>query len=370
LEIKKNSSESSNVFYKVSGLSIQYLYTEDEKGMERAIKELQAFYKKEQELPKARDFSTIRQAIVRNKWRSFGINSWNDLVRRAIGKVTVERGLYTPDEAGLKRAIGKLQEKQQQLKRLPKNNDPGLAGIKAAVNRGKWENLGIKKGKWNDLLQMSCGKINVEREIYTKDRNGLEKAKAKLKTFYDANNRYPRSTDLNMGSIITAINRKKWVTLGIKQWRDLFEYTFGFNLKISQKNPYEGEKGLKQGQLELLEFKKKHGRLPKYADKELNPIRHMVSSGKWNQWGIKKWNDLIFLTFKQVTYERGKYIGKQGLERAIKEVQVFQKNNNRRPKTRDKGMSSILKVIQRKKWVTYGIKNWTDLIRLALDKEI
>jgi hypothetical protein len=278
-------------------------------------------------------------------------------------RVNTTSHLYTADEASLERALSKIREFERIHHRLPKSGDPGLGGIVAAVKKGIWKKFSLTT--WNHLLHRACGQINVEREIYARDLKGLEKAKEKLRAFHTSQNRYPKSTDEGMGTIVGAIHRRTWIKFGIQRWKDLYIETFGFNPKELYQNPYEGEEGLKRAQQELREFKAQHTRLPKYSDKELNPIRHMATSGRWSSWGINRWNDLIRLTFNEVTYNHGKYKEKQGLERAIQEIQAFQKKQGRLPKTRDTGMKSMQKAIQRGYWIDYGVKTWLQLLDLA-----
>jgi len=295
------------------------------------------------------------------------IKSWFESKKKGSKQINKKKHLYTPDEESLYLVLAKLREFEQDHKRLPKSGDPGLGGIVAAVKKGIWKEFGVKT--WNQMLRRAFNRINVEREIYTADLIGLRKAKKQLQKFHSSHKKYPMSTDEGMGTIVNAINLKKWVKFGINRWKDLFQQTFGIDPKILRQSPYEGKQGLKQAQNELHAFKVKHERLPRFADKELNPIRHMATSGRWKQWGIQKWNDLIRLTFNEVTYEHGKYLGKAGLDRAIQEIQVFHNKHGRQPKTRDQGMGSMQKAIQRKYWVEYSVNSWLDLIELAMKKE-
>ncbi len=233
--------------------------------------------------------------------------------------------IYSSDQTGLQRALNKINEFVAINHRLPKSSDPGLGGVVAAVKKGVWKSFEITT--WNLLLHRATGQINVEREIYSGNMEGLEKAKEKLRAFRKAQGKFPKSTDSGMGTIVGAINRKIWIEDGIIRWGNLFEITFGFDPKELRKNPYEGKEGLQRAQKKLREFKNKHNRLPKYADKEMNPIRHMASTKRWRPWEINSWNDLIRKTFNEVTYEHGKYKGKQGFERAIQEIQAFKKEH-------------------------------------------
>jgi hypothetical protein len=340
-------------------------YTADRAGLDRAVSEIRSYKQEYQRPPRANEFSTIRKAISRGKWKQFGIVYWNDLLREAIGEVNVQAVIYTRDEAGLREATKKLRHFKRKYQRIPKAADPGLGGVSSAVKKGVWAELGIHG--WPDLLEHTFGVLNVKRKSYSGDQQGLDHAMSQLREAYQTHNSYPKSTDQGMGTIVAVIHRQKWTSFGIHKWGDLFQKTFGINPKELRKNIYQGEEGFKRAQQTLREFQEKHYRQPKYADKELNPIRYMATSGKWTALGVESWNDLLRVTFGKVNNEYGVYRGKNGLQNAMKKLHEFNQTHGRPPKTRDKGMKGILGAIRRREWKAFGITSWRELVSRTFD---
>ncbi|MFX0064985.1 MAG: hypothetical protein ACFFC7_22650 [Candidatus Hermodarchaeota archaeon] len=120
---------------------------------------------------------------------------------------------------------------------------------------------------------------------------------------------------------------------------------------------------------ELREFKKQHKMLPTSAsdDKTIKRIVNAVLSGLWEQFGIKKWNELLLLTFDEVNKE-DKYKGKEGLERAIRELNKFKQDHKQRPTQRDKGMGGIKQAAERGEWSKWEIGSWNDLFMHVFGK--
>ncbi|MFX0122462.1 MAG: hypothetical protein ACFFAE_02410 [Candidatus Hodarchaeota archaeon] len=271
--------------------------------------------------------------------------------------------IYTANQEGLEKAITFLRSFCNTKGRLPKSTDKEMRAIKSGIARKRWVQFGIKT--WNDLMIKSFNKINVEREIYSKDKEGLNKAVSKLQEFFKTQKKYPKSTDEGMGTIVGAIHHKKrWRKFGVNRWKDLFILAFG---KDTQRSIYDGEEGLEFAKRKLQEFRDKHKRLPKYADKEMNPIRHAATTGKWAAFGIKKWNDLLRLTFTEVNYESGIWRGEEGLTRAKNEIIDFIAKNGRKPTTRDEGMKGIVGAIRREYWLHLKIESWNDLLEMCFD---
>ncbi|MHA1360285.1 MAG: hypothetical protein ACTSRC_19360 [Candidatus Helarchaeota archaeon] len=85
-------------------------------------------------------------------------------------------------------------------------------------------------------------------------------------------------------------------------------------------------------------------------------------------YGISTWNDLLRFTFGEINREQNKYVGKEGLERAINELKEFKTKNNRLPKKKDKEMNGIVDAIRRYQWLAFGIKTWNDLLVFVFNK--
>ncbi len=67
------------------------IYT-GERGLQRAVSELWAFKASNGRLPKSGDkeMSGIREAIKREEWVPYGIQKWNDLLRKTFGTINKE----------------------------------------------------------------------------------------------------------------------------------------------------------------------------------------------------------------------------------------------------------------------------------------
>ncbi len=120
-------------------------------GLELAQAELRAFKTKYGRLPKYedKDLGGIIGAINRREWFSFGIETWNDLLRRTFGEVNSGLRIYAGKQ-GMKRAIAELKDYKIKHKRLPANKTKRWVLIRGAVNCGEWISFGV--GTWDDLL--------------------------------------------------------------------------------------------------------------------------------------------------------------------------------------------------------------------------
>lgn len=138
-------------------------------GLEMAQTKLRAFKAKHGRLPRVEDniWRTIITAIYRGQWASFGIETWNDLLKKTFGEVNKENGIYI-GEQGLEHAMAKLRAFKVENGRLPRCNDKERGGIEDAIRRGEWASFGIMK--WNDLLRKTFGEVNAEHGIYTGDQ--------------------------------------------------------------------------------------------------------------------------------------------------------------------------------------------------------
>ncbi|KKN26583.1 hypothetical protein LCGC14_0873210 [marine sediment metagenome] len=61
--------------------------------------------------------------------------------------------------------------------------------------------------------------------------------------------------------------------------------------------------------------------------------------------------------------DKNKYKGRQGLDRAIKELREFEKIHGKMPTSVSKGMPRIYNTIRRGEWREFGIDEWNDLLR-------
>lgn len=58
---------------------------------------------------------------------------------------------------------------------------------------------------------------------------------------------------------------------------------------------YAGKQGLDRAIKKLKEFKKKYGKKPAANDKGIPGIYAAIGRGKWKQYDINSWNDLLRL---------------------------------------------------------------------------
>jgi hypothetical protein len=186
---------------------------------------------------------------------------------------------------GLENAKSELITFKRKKGRLPKANEFG--SIKKAILRGQFIEFNINS--WNDLLRAIFGEINVEREIYFPDKEGLNRAIKEL-------GKLPAANDKKCSAIHKAIYRKKWTKFGINKWNDLMKMTFG---KVQNQPPKytADEQGLNNAINEVRNFEIQNNRFPKSSDKEMSSIKSAISNQKWTKFGIKSWEDLLKKTF-------------------------------------------------------------------------
>ena len=265
----------------------------DEKGLRKAIVELEEFKSKMGRLPRVKDkgMSGIIDAIMRGEWISFGIKSWNDLLIKTFGRINHRMGVYK-GEKGLKTAKGELMRFKRTQNRSPTAIDKGMGGIFSAISRGEWISFGIKS--WNDLLIKTFGEVTYKVREYTGEQ-GLKRAIDELLMFKTIHKKLPRAYEKKFNGIHAALCRGDWIKFGIKTWNDILLKTFGEVNKY--RGIYKGKKGLEKTMLKLKEFESKNGRIPKTNDKGMTNISNIIYQGEWTSFGIKSWNDLLMKTF-------------------------------------------------------------------------
>ena len=103
----------------------------------------------------------IIDSICRGEWISFGIETWNDLLKSIFKKINHNYNIYVGAE-GLKRARKELEKFKKENKRIPKAKDKGMDSISSACYKGRWLSFGITF--WNDLLIYVFGNGNRKRK--------------------------------------------------------------------------------------------------------------------------------------------------------------------------------------------------------------
>ena len=339
-------------------VNIEHNLYEGIEGLNNAQEELRKFYEKYKKLPITKDFEQINGVIHRKVWQEFGISKWNDLLKKVFGKVNLNLQYDYTDEDSFSRVQKRLRKFNIKNGRLPKSTDEKMSSISNAISRGMFKEQGVLT--WNDLLKNTFNEVNREFNIY-EGRQGFEEAVQELKNFKEKYGKDPAVGDKDV--IYRTVKRGEWTEFGISSWDELLNYTFGeFNLK---KNKYKGRQGLERAINELKEFKKEYGNKPTSRSNGMTSIYNTIEQGEWKKFGIKSWNDLLNLVFGEIYYEKNKYKGRQGLDRAIQVLKNYKNENGRKPSRKNKGMGGISTAIRRGEWKDFNINSWNDLLILV-----
>ena len=299
----------------------------------------------------------IVSAIRRSEWKEFEIESWNDLLLKTFGEINYEPNKYI-GKKGLNTAFHVLKTYRNNNGKKPTSNIKGMAGILKTINRGEWKEFGI--GSWNHLLKRIFGEVNNEFHKYD-GKQGLEKATKNLKSYMDKHGKKPTSNTIGFCGIYKVAQKGEWKNFGIDSWNALLKHIFG-EIYI-EKNKYIGKKGFKRAKQELKKFKMKNGIIPILKNKGMSGIGHTILRGEWKIFGINSWNDLLKHTFGEINRERNKYDGKEGLNRAIEELNDFKRKYNKKPASNSKGFRTIYDNSRLGKWKEFGINSWNDLLK-------
>lgn len=97
----------------------------------------------------------------------------------------------------------------------------------------------------------------------------------------------------------------------------------------------------------------------------MNNINSIIYREVWEEFGINKWNDLLMHVFGKVNLRINKYVGKLGLETAIKELKEFKEKNGIMPTSSQKGLYGIQTAARSGRWKNFGIDSWKKLLNYA-----
>jgi len=330
-------------------------------GLDRAIQVLNKFKKENGKKPPqhSKGMSGILTAIRRGEWKEFGINSWNNLLMHVFGEINYEPDKYI-GRKGLNRAIQELKEFKTKFGKKPTSTNKGINGILSAIRRGEWKEFGINS--WNDLLMHTFGEVYFEIHKY-KGKSGFEKAIQELKELEKKIGKKPTSNSRGVSSIYKIIQKGEWKEFGIETWNDLLRLVFG-EIYI-ETNKYIGKEGLDRAKQVLMDFKQANKKLPIINSKGMGGLVNAILRGEWKEFGISSWNDLLYATFGVINKEKNKYIGKEGLDRAIQVLKEFKRINGIKPKSNSKGINGIYNNARNGTWKEFGIESWNDLLRLV-----
>ncbi len=323
----------------------------------RIREELKNFVKQKGRLPKSNDkeMGSIISAIGRGVLKKYGIRTWNDLLKSTFGKINRDTTQYHGIE-GLKKAIIKLKKFKEKHKREPNTGE--MDTIYRTAIRGEWKEFNILN--WDNLLDFTYGRYNREINRY-KGRIGLNNAVQELKKYREKYGKKPISNMKGMRVIYNTINRGEWKEFGINSWNDLLLFAFGEI--YYEKNKYKGIRGLERAKQVLEDFKNINGKIPSQKNKGMGGIVTAIGRGEWKEFGIHSWNDLLKLKFGEINYQPNKYLGKKGLNTAIKKLRDFKKKYGKKPTSHSKGMNGIIGAIGRGEWNEFGIYSWNDLLK-------
>ncbi|MFX1384740.1 MAG: hypothetical protein ACFFBP_20125 [Promethearchaeota archaeon] len=260
---------------------------------------------------------------------------------------------------GLDLAVAELKTFYVENKIIPSCNEKSMISIRNSILSSKyWSEFGIQS--WNDILEYTYGKEFLNKLKNSEDKLIFKKAILELKEFHAIKRRLPKYSDTKIKWISASVSNQRWQKFGISTWNDLLMNVFGdINLKH---NLYEGKDGFKKAIEELQVFYEKNGKKP--TSKDFTSISRVIYRGIWNNFGIKKWNDLLKYVFGEVNLLiQNKYAKKDGLNKIKQELKKFREHNDRLPKSNDEEISLIVGAVQRGLFKDQGIITWNDLLQ-------
>ena len=394
-------------------------------GLENAINKLEFFYEENSRIPTQQDVPAgIIDHAMKGSWKEFGIESWNDLLKYCGFEVHIEHGKWRGEE-GLIRAKNLILEYFRKHNKNPTTETKGFKSLSKCANTGYWEEFEI--GNWVDLIRF-CGLEPTKYPSLWRDEEGLKKAKREILDFYEEHDKIPRKQNVSGGIINACLNeywkefgieswndllkhcgmeptfesgkwrgeeglakakeliiqyyeqygkipiktsfpsgiaaathRGYWKKYGIKSWNDLLRYC-GLE-PTYEHGKWVGKKGVKRARKIILQMFKTTGNVPTYNDVS-GGIHNHITAGNWEKYGVFSWNDLLRYCNLEPHNIWGKWVGKEGLERAKKEVLLKNKELGKVP-TRNDVSGGIEGAALDGQWVEFGVNNWNDLLRFS-----
>ena len=327
-------------------------------GLELAKIKIILFQKNHKRLPLTTDeeISGVVGGIWRGTWKKFGINLWNDILIYTFGEEKLKEWEELKRKQKFDQTVVKMQKFIQKHQRLPKSKDEAFIKIHRRISSGFWSKYGINK--WNDMLLNVFGEVNFDFGKHHRP-NAFNSAIGELQEYYKKERKLPIQEDFY--GILGVIRSGHWREKRIHTWNDLLLQVFGEVHKNEW--DYSDKDIFKKVQKKLIEFKEKHGRMPKIKNKGMFKINHIIKKGLLKGKEINTWSELLIATFNKANRERYKYIGYKGLQKAIEELRDFYERRGKVATTLDKG--GIYGALRRGEWIDYQIEKWEDLINLA-----
>ena len=292
-----------------------------------------------------------------------------DLVPRSFEAIFNANGWY--GEIGLEYASSRL------LTYSNVHTDPTSSSIVLPIatkfpsiinnlyNRKNWHQFGVMT--WNDLLRHTFGTVNIDH-AFSISAITFNFAKKELEDMHKKNSRLPRLSDSNLTNAIgKACIKGNFIDKDITSWNELLRMIFG--VVNNDYNKYSGDDGFQNARKFLLLFQNKIGRIPTLKDQGMDSFIRPIKNGKWEDKGIKTWNDLLIEVYGEINQlSRNTYHGLEGLEYAKQFLLEFERKSQRIPTVNDSGMQSIASVAYSGEWRFQNISSWNELVSYVFGK--
>jgi len=261
-------------------------YYEGNLGLQRAKNEALDYFDENNRQPTSNDLTSIMNAIYRENWKDYGINTWYDFLVHTFGEANFLPPGYYRGRQGLINASNKVKKFKMENGKIPITSD--FPSINNVITQKEWVRFGINC--WIDFINYVFDE-NLRPKGYYDGKQGLKKAVEEVKDFERKNGTKPGCRDLPW--IHSAISEmKKWVKFGISSWNDFLKYVFG-SVKKRKSGYYKDKIGLDRAMKEGIEFIELHGQMPKIKD--LPSIANGVYRKYWGKFGIKNWKCYLSL---------------------------------------------------------------------------
>jgi len=122
-------------------------------------------------------------------------------------------------------------------------------------------------------------------------------------------------------------------------------------------NKYKGKEGLEKAIKEMKTYYEMNNIKPTSNTIGFNGIYKFIQKGEWKNFVITSWYDLLKFVLGEIHFKINKYIGKEGIERAIRKLKEFKRKNNKMLVLKDLGMNGIENAILRDEWKEYGVSS-------------
>ncbi|MCE7748952.1 MAG: hypothetical protein GPJ51_11180 [Candidatus Heimdallarchaeota archaeon] len=326
-------------------------YWTGKEGLENAKQKYIEIAKQIGRRPTTQHISSIIRPITKGVWKEFGINDWPDFVRYCGFEPETKRGTWKGKE-GLERARKEIIKFKDKHGRTPKLTEVS-GGIHGALKHRYWKELGIIG--WFNLLDYLQIEYSRGEPRKWKGKEGLEEAK---QNYIEISKQIgKRATSHHVSGIDKAIKRGVWQEFGITEWQEFVRYC-GFKPKTKMYT-WTGKEGLDKAKKKYIKIAKEIGKRP--TAHHISTILKPISKGVWKEFGINDWPGFVrYCGFKPDT-KRGTWKGKEGLERAVKELNDFHEKSNRVPTINEVHYGIVDRAFSGG-WRGFGIESWNDLL--------